>query len=72
MCCTKNDHTRRAVAALLVLCSTELDHVLRRGMGNVDLSQNRIAVVGDAEQKRQVSQSLRGLNPKHPLTEYRP
>ena len=45
---TEDDNTCRSIAALFVLGATELNHVLRSRVGNVDFAQDGIAVVGQS------------------------
>ena len=45
---TENNDTRRAISALLILRPTQLDHVLRRWVCDVDLAQNSVAVICEA------------------------
>lgn len=52
---TEDDNTCRSIAALFVLGATELNHVLRSRVGNVDFAQDGIAVVG---QSRMYASSL--------------
>ena len=42
---TQNDYTSRAVTAFLVLRTTQLNHVLRCRVCDIDFTQNRVPVV---------------------------
>jgi len=45
---TQNDYAGSAVSDLLILCPRELDHRLRSGMSDVNLSKDSVAVIGKA------------------------
>ena len=48
---TKDDHARRSITTFLILCPTQLNHVLRSRVCNVYLSQNRVSIVRQSEKR---------------------
>lgn len=59
MLLTKNDDTCRAVSNLLILSPTELDHGLGGRVGNLNLSEDSIAIVCETDGVRRKEQRKR-------------
>mmetsp|Transcript_43358 Transcript_43358/g.94407 ORF Transcript_43358/g.94407 Transcript_43358/m.94407 type:complete len:260 (-) Transcript_43358:42-821(-) len=54
----EDDHGGGAVAHLLVLRTAQLDHVLRRGVGDIHFAENGIAIVGHHNASHRVQEHL--------------